>query len=155
MNLPENKEHRYLVTAADFAIFNSTIIHKVCSTYALTREFEWAGRLVLLPLLQESEEGIGAQMSLSLLHFLVKVVVKQESEEGIGTSVHLEHLAPAFEGEEVLFTATPRPWQTGEELLVDIEAFVGSRKIASGYTGQRILPKTTIQKVFEKAKSIS
>jgi predicted thioesterase len=130
MNLPENKKHRYLVTASDFAIFNGTIIHMVCSTYALTREFEWAGRLVLLPLLQDGEEGIG-------------------------TCVHLEHLAPAFEGEEVLFTATPRPWQTGEELLVDIEAFVGSRKIATGYTGQRILPKTTIQKVFDKAKSIS
>jgi len=130
MNLPENKEHRYFVTDSDFAIFNGTIIHKVCSTYALTREFEWAGRLVLLPLLQVDDEGIG-------------------------TCVHLEHLSPAFEGEEVLFKATPRPWQTGEELLVDIEAFIGGRKIAAGYTGQRILPKATIQKIFEKAKSIS
>jgi predicted thioesterase len=128
MNSAENKEHRYLVTANDFAMFNGTVIHNVCSTYALTREFEWAGRLVLLPLLAFEEEGIG-------------------------TCAHIQHLSPAFEGEEIHIKATPRPWNKGEELLVDIEAFVGTRKVATGYTGQRILPISTIQKVFEKAKN--
>lgn len=130
MNLPQNKEHRYLVTASDFASFHGNVIHQVCSTYALTREFEWVGRLVLLPLLNLEEEGIG-------------------------TCAHIEHVAPAFEGEAILFKATPRSWSQGEELLVDIEAFIGSRKIAQGYTGQRILPKTVIQKIFDKAKTIS
>jgi len=130
MNIPENKEHRYLVTALDFASFHGSVIHKVCSTYTLTREFEWVGRLVLLPLLQLEEEGIG-------------------------TCAHIEHLAPAFEGEAILFKATPRTWNEGEELIVDIEAFVGDRKIAQGFTGQRIIPKAIIQKIFDKAKTIS
>ena len=130
MNLPQNKEHRYSVIESDFASFHGNVIHQVCSTYALTREFEWVGRLVLLPLLNLEEEGKG-------------------------TCAHIKHVAPAFEGEEILFTATPSSWNQGEELIVDIEAFVGNRKNAQGYTGQRILPKTIIQKVFDKAKTIS
>jgi hypothetical protein len=125
--IPQNQEHRFTVTASDFPNFKGEVIHPVLSTYTLTREFEWAGRLVLLPLLKEGEQGIG-------------------------TMVEIFHHAPAFENEEVFIKAIPLPWIEGEELIVELKAFVGNRLVASGKTGQRILPLTVIEKIFNKAK---
>jgi fluoroacetyl-CoA thioesterase len=124
---PEIATHTYSIKDSDIAAFNGETVHPVFSTYALAREAEWAGRLVLLPLLNENEEGIGTQISLT-------------------------HLGPAFPGEEILFEAIPLSLENGE-LMVSIKATVNGRPVAQGTTGQKILPKKVIAAIFNKAQS--
>jgi len=125
--IPQKASHTYIVKSEDVAKFNEIVVHEVLSTFVLTREAEWAGRLVLLPLLREGEEGIGTEISIT-------------------------HLGPAFVGEEVEFVASPVSMVEGE-LIVAIEVFgKNKRPVARGSTGQKILPKAVIAKIFEKAR---
>lgn len=123
---PKEASHFYTVQPEDVASFNGKVVHEVLSTFVLTREAEWAGRLVLLPLLREGEEGIG-------------------------TSVQITHLGPAFVGETIELVATPISITDGE-LIVAIKVMANKRPVATGTTGQKILPKSVIQKLFAKAR---
>lgn len=115
--------HRYRVVAADFAQFEAGgLVHPVMSTFALTREMEWAGRLFVLRM-------------------------REAGEEGIGTLVEVQHHAPAFEGETVELTATFAAL-TGRELICTVEARVGERLVATGRTGQRIVDKQKLAARF-------
>lgn len=125
--IPQTARHNYVVQPEDVAAFQGKVIHPVLSTFVLAREAEWAGRLVLLPLLREGEQGIG-------------------------THVNLTHQGPAFPGETVLFEAVPLSMENGE-LIVQVTATVNGRAVATGTTGQKILPQTVIDKIFSKAKS--
>ena len=108
----------------DQAIFNGELLPEVYSTFALARDFEWSSRLFFLEL-------------------------KDEDEEGVGTFVQIDHLAPAFVGEEVTVTATVEEIK-GMELVCSIEARVGSRLIAKGRTGQKMLKKDRLRKIFTR-----
>ena len=120
------KLHNFTVKSTDLATFESGPVHPVCSTFALAREAEWAGRLFILQ-------------------------VKQPEEEGIGTFVEIRHNSPAFEGETVSIVATAEGVTDGE-LLINFSARVGTRLVATGRTGQRLLPKEKITALFERAK---
>ena len=110
------------VTRDDIAAFESGTVHEVYATFAIARDAEWAGRLFVLEM-------------------------KDDDEEGIGTSVLVDHHAPALIGETVVF-----------EVVVDemyrnvigctFTAYVGHRLIASGRTGQKILKKDKLDKLF-------
>lgn len=76
---------------------------------------------------------------------------EESDEEGIGTFVNVEHLAPAFIGEKVLFEATLDELK-GNELNCSFIAKVGDRIIAKGRTGQKFLVKDKIEKLFEGLK---
>ncbi|GAB3837823.1 thioesterase family protein [Hymenobacter jeollabukensis] len=116
--------HRYTVVPADFATFEAggELVHPVLSTFALTREMEWAGRLFVLQM-------------------------REAGEEGIGTMVEVQHHAPAFEGETVVLTATFAAL-SGRELTCTVEARVGARLVATGRTGQRIVDKARLEARF-------
>ncbi len=121
----DKKVHRYRVVDADVAKFNDEVVHPVCSTFALAREMEWAGRLFVLEL-------------------------REAHEEGVGTSVHIKHLSPAFPGEELIFTAEITAWE-GKELICSVIVTTDNgREIAHGETGQKILDRTLIKKIFRK-----
>src|SRR5690349_4540467 len=77
----DTKTFTHKVIAADAASFESGTVHQVYSTFALARDAEWCTRLFALEM-------------------------KEADEEGIGTFVNIQHIAPAFFGNEVLFTAT-------------------------------------------------
>src|SRR6266496_665978 len=94
------------VLESDCAIFNGELLHRVCSTFALARDFEWSSRLFFLEL-------------------------KEDDEEGVGTMLTIEHKSPAFVGEEIIFTATIEAI-IKNELICNIEARVGQRIIALG-----------------------
>lgn len=119
--------YEYLVKNEDVAAFHGEVIHEVLSTFVLTREAEWVGRLVLLQ-------------------------VKKEDEQGIGSFVEITHKGPAFPGETVEFIGTPHDWAAGEEMVVEITAKVGERLVATGRTGQRLMPKTKLAHIMEKAR---
>jgi fluoroacetyl-CoA thioesterase len=111
-----------IVTSSDTAKFDSGTVHNVYATFALTRDAEWCGRLFVLAMLEPNEEGIG-------------------------TFVEVQHCAPAFIGNSVLFTATLVSVQN-HEIVCNFEASVNDRLIAKGKTGQKILPKEKIERIF-------
>lgn len=123
----DQKKHTHIVSSNDIAKFESGVVHEVFSTFALCREAEWSGRLFVLEM-------------------------KEEGEEGIGTSISIQHQSPAFINDEVVFTATFEEIKENGEIVNSFEAKAGERLIASGVQGQRILPKRKIDSIFDKLK---
>ena len=113
---------RHLVQPADTAAFETGQVHPVYATFALARDLEWAGRQFVLEMLDEDEEGIG-------------------------TRLEIEHHRPALLGEEVILTATLEA-VSGHEVTCSVLATVGDRLVASGKTGQKILKKEKISRIF-------
>ena len=111
----DKKFHNFEVTDKDLAHFEKQAVHDVCATFTLAREIEWASRLFVLDMLEEGEEGIG-------------------------TSLNIQHLSPAFLGEEVEI-------ETGflgienREIICEFEVRVDKRLVATGTTGQKIILK--------------
>ena len=102
----DRKIFKRLVTTHDVARFQSAGVHDVYSTFAIARDAEWCGRLFVLE-------------------------IKDEDEEGIGTFISVEHLSSALVGEEVIFTATLNSF-SGNEIKTAFEAKVDERLIATG-----------------------
>lgn len=123
-NIPQpgdQKTFKKIIQESDQAIFNGELVHPVCSTFALARDFEWSSRLFFLEM-------------------------KEENEEGVGTMLHILHHSPAFVGEEIQFTATVEKIEN-TELTCSITAKVGDRLVASGQTGQKMLTKERLKKI--------
>lgn len=110
------------VVESDAAAFHGEVLHPVYATFALARDFEWSSRLFFLEM-------------------------KEEDEEGVGTFLQIEHQSPAQIGEEVLIQATVESLN-GNELICIIEARSGERIIATGKTGQKMLKKEKLKKLF-------
>jgi len=120
----DQKSFKRTVLESDCAIFNGELLHRVCSTFALARDFEWSSRLFFLEM-------------------------KDDDEEGVGTMLSINHHSPAFVGEEILFTATVEKIERNE-LICSIEASAGDRTIATGKTGQKMLKKEKLKELFRK-----
>ncbi len=118
--------HSFIVEKKDVAQFETGVVHPVCSTFTLAREIEWSTRLFVLDMLEKEEEGIGTQLS-------------------------IVHHSPAFVGEEIIIKANYGEIDD-EEIICSFEASVDDRLVATGFTGQRILPKAVINTIFEKIK---
>lgn len=123
-NHGDRKEYRHTVTRADFAVFHGEVVHPVCSTFALARDIEWTTRQFVLEM-------------------------RDADEEGIGTFVSIEHVNPAFEGEEIIFSGYIEKL-SGNELICAVEARVNDRIIARAKTGQKILKREKIRLIFER-----
>ncbi|WP_313892260.1 thioesterase, FlK family [Psychrobacillus sp.] len=54
-----------VVTEAMFASFEGEVVHPVYSTVAMTYHMEWVSRKIILPFLEDHEEGMGASVKLS------------------------------------------------------------------------------------------
>ncbi len=119
----DQKSFKREVLESDCAIFNGELLHRVCSTFALARDFEWSSRLFFLEL-------------------------KDDDEEGVGTMLSIEHKSPAFVGEEITFTATVETI-IKNELICTIEAKAGERIIAIGKTGQKMLKREKLRELFK------
>jgi len=124
----DKKTYHKRVADEDRAAFHGEVVHNVCSTFALARDFEWSSRLFFLEM-------------------------KEDDEEGVGTHLTIEHKSPAFVGEEITFTATVEEIK-GPQLTCTIEAKVGDRLIASGKTGQRMLKKERLRGWFDGREKI-
>ena len=126
VSIGDQKEYRYTVTAHDVAAFHGKIVHPVCATFILAREIEWTTRQFVLDLVDEDEEGVGTFLS-------------------------IDHKSPAFVGEEIIFTARMDE-QNGNEVRCSYTATVNERLVAQGQTGQKILKKEKIKRLFDEAK---
>lgn len=126
-NIPspgDSRTFKRVVAESDQAIFHGELVHPVCSTFALARDFEWSSRLFFLEM-------------------------KEDHEEGVGTLLQIDHHLPAFVGEEIVFIATVEKMERNE-LICLITAHAGGRLVASGKTGQKMLTKEQLEKVFTK-----
>nr|WP_231583554.1 hypothetical protein [Rufibacter radiotolerans] len=53
----DTKVYQKTVTGQDLARFETGVVHEVCSTFSLAQAMEWAGRLFVLEMKEEDEEG--------------------------------------------------------------------------------------------------
>ncbi|RYE24484.1 MAG: hypothetical protein EOP51_07230 [Sphingobacteriales bacterium] len=125
-NIGDKKTFSHKVVIEDIARFESGEVHQVYSTFALTRDAEWSGRLFVLEM-------------------------KEESEEGIGTGINVMHHSPALIGQEVTFTAILIEINRNE-VVTEFEAKVSERLIASGKQWQKILPREKLDRLFDSLK---
>lgn len=112
------------VLSEDVAAFSGEQVHPVCSTFALAREMEWASRKFVLEM-------------------------REEDEEGIGTLLEIQHKAPALLGDVLYIEAVVEELQ-GNELLCSIRVVVKDRLVATGRTGQKVLKRTALEKIFKR-----
>ena len=121
------KVHKTTIGQNDVAAFKGETVHRVCSTFALAREIEWATRQFVLEM-------------------------REEDEEGIGTMLAIHHQSPALEGEEIIIQSRIESIE-GHELICTFNAMVGDRSIATGKTGQKILKKGKLERLFAAIES--
>ena len=120
----DKKIFKTAVKPEDRVTFHGEVLHDVYSTFAMGRDIEWSSRLFFMEM-------------------------KEEDEEGVGTLLSIEHKAPAFVGDELTITATVDAI-AGNELLCLIEVRCGERIIATGKTGQKMLKKEKLRKIFDR-----
>lgn len=118
----DTKTYSHKVTEADAAVFSEGLVHPVYATFALSRDAEWACRQFVLEM-------------------------KETDEEGIGTYLSVNHKSPAMIGEEVVFYAEVKTLERNE-LICTYTAKVGERIIAEGETGQKILKREKLERIF-------
>ncbi|MDN4608259.1 thioesterase family protein [Sporosarcina sp. F6_3S_P_2] len=114
------------VTADMFASFEGQVVHPVYSTVAMTYHMEWVSRKIILPFLEDDEEGMGA-------------------------SVQLKHLAASPLGTTVTLTAKLIEYRANK-VVTKVTASNHLGLIGKGEVVQVILPK---EKIMEKLKEAS
>ncbi|MCM3004897.1 thioesterase family protein [Priestia koreensis] len=107
------------VTAEQFAQFEGSVVHPAYSTVSMVYHMEWASRKIILPFLEDGEEGIGAAVS-------------------------VKHIAPTGEGTTVTVVATVTEIK-GNIIVTKVEARNERGLIGVGEVKQAILPKEDIQ----------
>lgn len=125
-NIGDTQKFIHIVTETDTAKFESGEVHQVYSTFALTRDAEWSGRLFVLEM-------------------------KEDEEEGIGTGITVTHHSPALVGQEVEFIATLIEVNKNE-VITDFTAKTNGRLVASGKQWQKILSREKLGRLFDSLK---
>ncbi|MBA2875184.1 thioesterase family protein [Thermaerobacillus caldiproteolyticus] len=114
-----------VVTPDMFAQFEGNVVHPAYSTVSMVYHMEWASRKIILPYLEENEEGIGAAVS-------------------------VKHIAPTTEGTTVTVTATLTEFRDNV-VITKVEAKNETQVIGVGKVKQVILPKQKIQQMLQQS----
>jgi fluoroacetyl-CoA thioesterase len=114
-----------VVTPDMFAKFEGNVVHPAYSTVSMVYHMEWASRKIILPYLEEHEEGVGG-------------------------AVTVKHIAPTPEGETVTVTATLIELKDNV-VITKVEARNNERLIGIGEVKQVILPKKKIKEMLVRA----
>jgi predicted thioesterase len=127
LQISNSAQLRFTVTPQMQPQFGEKAIHPVCSTWDMAHQFEIVARQTLEPHLEDGEEGIGSFLS-------------------------IDHCAPAVVGKTVLVEAKVTELDN-TSVVCSITATVGSLVCATGKQIQRVLPRTSISTLIEKAAS--
>ncbi|MFT4523767.1 MAG: fluoroacetyl-CoA thioesterase [Bacteroidia bacterium] len=111
------------VTKDEVASFETGNVHPFYATFSLARDAEWGGRLFVLEMKDDDEEGIGTFLS-----------IKHKSPAGLGDLVRIE---------------TTLVKVLSNKITCSFVACVDSRIIATGETGQMILKKSQVQAMIK------
>jgi fluoroacetyl-CoA thioesterase len=123
MKVGETAVVQTIVTPDMFAQFEGNVVHPAYSTVSMVYHMEWASRKIILPYLEEDEEGIGAAVS-------------------------VKHIAPTTEGATVTVTATLTELRDNV-VITKVEARNETHVIGVGEVKQVILPKKKIQQMLQ------
>ncbi|MBB3869582.1 thioesterase [Parageobacillus toebii NBRC 107807] len=113
-----------VVTPDMFAQFEGNVVHPAYSTVSMVYHMEWASRKIILPYLEEHEEGMGVAVS-------------------------VKHIAPTTEGSTVTVTATVTEIRDNV-VVTKVEAKNEMQVIGIGEVKQVILPKQKIAQMLQK-----
>lgn len=108
------------VTSDMYAQFEGEVVHPAYSTVSMVYHMEWAARQIILPYLEEDEEGIGGAVS-------------------------VRHRAPTTAGEKIQVTATLTELK-GRAVVTTVEVRNSKEIAGTGEVTQFILPKDQIEK---------
>ncbi|WP_442601007.1 thioesterase family protein [Paenibacillus sp. KN14-4R] len=108
-------------------VFHDQVIHDVMSTVSMIYYMELAGRELLLPLLEEGEEGAGLAMD-------------------------VKHIGPAVVGQEVTFQATCTDL-TSKRLVCEVIAKTDQNMVGKGTFTQAIFQKQDMVDRIEQLKA--
>ncbi|WP_165999745.1 thioesterase [Bacillus sp. Cs-700] len=114
------------VTPDMYAQFEGEIIHQAYSTVSMVYHMEWAARQLILPYLEDDEEGIGG-------------------------GVEVKHMGSACEGQSLTIRAVIITL-THKSVISRIDVKKGRELIGTGKVIQFILPKKVIDEKLENAK---
>ncbi|MBT2660070.1 thioesterase [Bacillus sp. ISL-45] len=110
------------VTPDMFARFGGKVVHPVYSTVSMVYHMEWVSRQIIIPFLEDHEEGMGG-------------------------AVTVKHIAPCTEGAEVIITAAVTGIQDNN-ILTNVKAESKGRLIGVGEVKQVVLPKKKINELL-------
>tara|TARA_B100002052_G_C15676478_1_gene504112 strand:- start:216 stop:644 length:429 start_codon:yes stop_codon:yes gene_type:complete len=105
--------------------FDEVVVHPVYSTWSMAHHMELAARKVLAPHLEDEEEGIGAHLS-------------------------IDHLAPAPIG-HVIRVQAEAVQVDKDGVICEVTAWDGDRLLGRGRQVQRVLPKSVLQRIIQRA----
>ncbi|WP_059170608.1 thioesterase family protein [Bacillus sp. FJAT-27445] len=123
MRIGQQETIQLVVTKEMFAEFGGQVVHPAYSTAWMVYHMEWASRKIILPFLEENEEGMGA-------------------------SVNVKHIAPALEGEKITVTASLASIN-GKDIITSVEAHGPDGIVGTGEVKQVILPKMKISSILK------
>ncbi len=123
--LGHSAEVHVRVTPEMVATLDGVVVHPVCSTFWIAYYAEVAARRAIEPFFEEGENAIGA-------------------------ALHLEHIAMAPVGSELLVRAVVERME-GNRVWCRWEAFAAGQRIAQGEQLQVILPHERIQALLRQA----
>lgn len=116
-------EFNVIVTEDMCPVFDGQIIHNVMSTVSMIHYMEFAGRKIILPYLEEGEEGAGY-------------------------AVDIKHVGPATVGQEVRFRATCTE-VTRKRVVCEVVAETDENLVGRGFFTQAIFRQQDLIKRIE------
>lgn len=120
-------EVRVVVGETMLAAFERRIVHAVYGTAAMVAHLELAGRRIILPYLEEGEEGVGYAIAVT-------------------------HLAPTLPGMAVVARAWFRE-QRGRQIICDVAAFNEFERIGEGSFTQAIVRRASLDARLAKLRA--
>ncbi|MBM6619420.1 thioesterase family protein [Bacillus suaedaesalsae] len=112
-----------IVTPDMFAQFGGQVVHPVYSTVSMVYHMEWVSRLIILPFIEEHEEGMGG-------------------------AVTVKHVAPSPEGAILTITAEVTK-HMGSVVITRTEVKHRNQVVGVGEVKQVIVPKMKINELIK------
>lgn len=122
LSIGQSATIRTTVSSDLFAQFEGEVVHPTYSTVSMIYHMEWASRQIILPFLEEDEEGMGGAVS-------------------------AQHLGPAPEGTHLRIIAELIKYERNI-VITKVSVFRDTEIIGTGEVKQVILPKKKIAEML-------